>query len=473
MNATAKTQKALNRTVTTRTTARSRRQFLRTATSVIAAPYIVPASVFGQNAPSNRITVGCIGIGNQGAAILQRFLKQPDCQVVAVCDVNRGSGGYKDEDQFLGREPGQNMVEKHYAKQSNTGTFKGCAASGDFRELLDRDDIDAVTIVSPDHWHAIMSIMAAEKGKDIYCEKPLALTIGQGRAIADAVEKYNVVFQTGSHERSNPNVRLACELVLNGSIGEVKRVITHVGTNNKVGPGPGWQPMPVPDGFDYDMWLGPAPMAPYHQDRCLYRFRFNYDYAGGQVANFGAHSNDMAQWGLGMDDSGPIEVECLEREFLPAGSLFNTATRTKFRCLYENGVELICQTDSPSVQCLFEGTEGTVQVQNKGQNLVTTPDNLAAGKLSDKEIKLHHGEDHQRNFLDCVKSRQQPAAPVEVGHRSATVCHLGNIAVRLNTKLQWDPVSERCIGNEEANAMLYREMRDPWAIDCAAAAGTG
>ncbi len=443
----------------------SRRRFLKTAATAVAVPYFVPASVFGQNAPSNRISVGCIGIGNQGVAILGRFLKQPDCQVIAVCDVNRGSGGYKDDNQFLGREPGQKMVESHYGKQRASGKFTGCAAYNDYRELLDRDDIDAVTIVSPDHWHAIMAIQAAKQGKDIYCEKPLALTIGQGRAIANAVEQYDRVFQTGSHERSNPNVKLACELVRDGHIGKVKRIVTNVGPHNKVGPGPGWKPMPVPEGFDYQMWLGPAPDAPYHKDRCLYRFRFNYDYAGGQVANFGAHSNDMAQWGLGMDDSGPVEVECLEREFLPEGSLFNAATVTKFRCLYENGTELICQTAEPSVQCRFEGTDGMIQVQNKGQNLVSEPANLVSAKLSDKEIKLHHGEDHQRNFLDCVKSRQQPAAPVEVGHRSASVCHLGNIAVRLNAKLKWDPGREQFVGNEEANAMLFREMRDPWGLD--------
>ncbi|MEM7317151.1 MAG: Gfo/Idh/MocA family oxidoreductase [Planctomycetota bacterium] len=321
-----------------------------------------------------------------------------------------------------------------------------------------------MTIVTPDHWHAYMAILAAKKGKDIYCEKPLALTIGQGRAIVDAVNKYNVVFQTGSHERSNPNVQQACQLVLDGKIGEVKRVITHVGKHNKVGPGPGWKPTAIPDGFDYDMWLGPAPKVPYHKDRCLYRFRFNYDYAGGQIANFGAHSNDMAQWGLGMDSSGPVEVECLEREFLPEGSLFNAATFTKFRCRYESGVELICQTATPSVQVRFEGTKGSVQVQNKGAKLKTEPDSLVKSRVSDRDIKLKHDTDHQRNFLDCVKSRETPIASAEIGHRSATVCHLGNIAVRLGTKLQWDPVNEKFINNEKANSMLFVEMRDPWKM---------
>ncbi len=440
----------------------TRRRFLQATTAAIAAPYIVPASVLGARAPSNRIHVGCIGIGNQGNLILNRFLKLEDVQVVAVCDANRGSGGYKDEKQFLGREPAKKTVDAYYASERKSGSFQDCDMYGDFRELLDRDDIDAVTIVTPDHWHAYMAILAAEKGKDIYCEKPLALTIGQGRAIVDAVKKYDRVFQTGSHERSNPNVRQACEAVRKGAIGKVKRIITHVGKNNKVGPGPGWKPMPVPDGFDYDMWLGPAPQAPYHKDRCLYRFRFNYDYAGGQVANFGAHSNDMAQWGLGMDASGPVEIECLQREFLPEGSLFNTATITKFRCLYEDGTELICQTDTPSVQCRFEGEKGFVQIQNKGAKFIADPESITEGKMSDREMKLEHDTDHQRNFIDCVKSRETPVASAEIGHRSATVCHLGNISVRLNAKLKWDPVNEHFIDNAEANKMLWSDMRSPW-----------
>ena len=310
----------------------SRRSFLKTtaAATAIAAPYVVPASVFGANAPSNRITLGCIGLGNQGTPLMSRFLDEPDCQVVAVCDVNRGSTGYKDDKQMLGREPAKQLVEKTYAKRTASGSFKGCDAYNDFREIIHRNDIDAVVIAVPDHWHAVMTIMAIEAGKDVYCEKPLARTIDEQQAMVRSVRKHGRILQTGSHERSNPNVRRACELVRNGMIGEVRRVVTHVGRHNKIGPGPGWKPMPVPDGFDYAMWLGPAPDVPYHKDRCLYRFRFNYDYAGGQVANFGAHSNDMAQWGLGMDGTGPVSVECVYADFLPEGSLFNAATYTVF-----------------------------------------------------------------------------------------------------------------------------------------------
>jgi predicted dehydrogenase len=448
----------------------SRRDFIRTSVSLaaLAAPTIVPSSVFGAQAPSNRITLGCIGVGNQGFPVMKRFLKMPDCQVLAVCDVNRGSHGYKGPQDFYGREPAQQEVDRNYAKAKASGTYKSCDAYNDFREVIARDDIDAVVIVTPDHWHAAMAIRACEAGKDIYCEKPLGLTIGEQQAMVAAVRKHNVILQTGSHERSNPVIKRAIELVQNGTIGDVKRVVTNVGRHNMAGPGPGWKPMPVPDGFDYDMWLGPAPDAPYHADRCLYRFRFNYDYAGGQVANFGAHSIDMAQWGLGMDHTGPISVECVYADFLPAGSLYNAATYTDFRCTYENGTVLECRTAEPSVRVMFEGTEGVVRVDNKGQNFVTVPARLKQELDDVKDVRVYESNaDHQQNFLDCIKSREEPAAPIEVGHRSASTCHLGNIACRLGAKkLTWNPEKQQFegSGSSEANAMLNVPSREPWKV---------
>ncbi|MEM8681381.1 MAG: Gfo/Idh/MocA family oxidoreductase, partial [Planctomycetota bacterium] len=449
--------------VTTQRLQTTRRRFLQLGAGALAAPYIVPASVFGKHAPSNRITMGCIGTGNQGLPILERFMKQPDCQILAVCDVNRGSYGYKEPDHLRGREPARDVVNEYYAKGAESGSYSGCDAYNDFRELLARDDIDAVTIVSPDHWHAVMTILAANAGKDMYTEKPLSLTIGQGRAMADAVRRNNCVLQTGTHERSNPTVRKACELVRSGYIGDVQRILTHVGENNKVGPGPGWTAMPVPEGFDYDLWLGPAPAVDYHDDRCLYRFRFNYDYSGGQITNFGAHSNDMAQWGLGMDESGPVEIEYIDAEYLPEGSLFNTALRTKFRARYANGVELVCQTNKPSVLCRFEGTDGVVQVENRGKNFLTEPTELADVEIKPEDAKLAISDNHQRDFLDAVKERRDPVSSVEAGHRSGSVCHLGNIAIAMETKLTWDPETER-FTNEEANKYLHRELRKPWDL---------
>jgi predicted dehydrogenase len=445
---------------------KSRRDFLKTSAlaTAAAAPYFAPASVFGASAPSNRVALACIGVGNQGFPVMQRFLDNKECQVLAVCDVNRGSNGYKDPKHFYGREPAKKEVEKHYGKDRDSGSYKGCKAYVDFREILQRDDIDAVVIAAPDHWHSEMTVRAAEAGKDIYCEKPLGLTIGDQQAMVKAVRNNNRILQTGSHERSNPNVRRMVELVQGGAIGEVKRVIANIGRHNMIGPGPGWKEMPVPEGFDYNMWLGPAPNAPYHEDRCLYRFRFNYDYAGGQVTNFGAHSLDMAQWGLGMDGSGPVSVKYRYAEFLPEGSLYNASTFSHFRCTYANGVEVECVTGEPSVRCVFEGTEGLVRIDNQGRNFVSIPRDIKEKRFRDAPEVYPSNDDHQRNFVDCVKSRQEPAASVEVGHHSATVCHLGNIALRLKKDLRWDPVAEQFVNNDEAKAMLNRPTRNNWHV---------
>jgi predicted dehydrogenase len=290
------------------------------------------------------------------------------------------------------------------------------------------------------------------------------LTIEQGRQMVKAVRQHKRILQTGSHERSRAQTRHACELVRNGRIGQLKKITAFVGYHNKVGPGPGWQAMPVPDGFDYQRWLGPAPVAPYHKDRCLYRFRFNYDYSGGQVTNFGAHSLDMAQWAMGTDNTGPVEVELLEAKFLPEGSLFNAATETKFRCRYANGVELVCEMDKSSVGARFEGTEGMIQTGYGG--FFATPESLKKVELGPTDQPLYRSDDHVGNFLECVKSRREPVAPVEVGHRSASVCHLGNIAVRLGKKkvFHWDPLRERFTNDEEANAMLTRPMLNGWRL---------
>ncbi len=441
----------------------NRRHFLMGGLAAAAPWGAAPAPA----APGDRITVGIIGTGNQGFNILRQFLRHPEAQVVAVCDVNRAGRGYRDESQYLGREPARAAVNQHYARRQKSGRYDGCAAYRDFRDLLGRKDLDAVAIVTPDHWHAPMTIMAARAGKDVYCEKPLSLTIRQGREMVRAVRRHGRILQTGSHERSNPVTRFACELVRNGRIGELKKVITFVGYHNKVGPGPGWRPMPVPDGFDYDTWLGPAPPAPYHRDRCLYRFRFIYDYSGGQVTNYGAHSNDIAQWAMDTEHTGPVEVECLDAKFLPEGSLFDAATESTFRCRYAGGVELVCTTDRSSMGARFVGTEGTVQVGYGG--FFTEPASLRTSVIGPNELHLYPSVDHVGNFLDCVRSRREPAAPVNVGHRSASLCHLGAIAIRLwrhghRKVLRWDPRAERFTGDDDANAMLARPMRKPWTM---------
>ncbi|MCR4412780.1 MAG: Gfo/Idh/MocA family oxidoreductase [Thermoguttaceae bacterium] len=454
----------------------TRRRFLQTVTlATVAAPAVVPASVFGANAPSQRIGVAMIGTGNQSTIDLPAFLRNDDVQVLAVCDVNTASYGYQTKDQFLGREPARKLVNAYYAEKTRSGQYRGCDAYVDFRDVLARRDIDAVAIVTPDHWHGVMTVMAAEVGKDIFCQKPLSLTVAEGQAMVRAVRKHGRILQTGSQFRSSPACRFCCELVRNGRIGKLRTIRTFLAWNNFTGPGPGWKPMPVPEGFDYERWLGPAPWAPYHADRCLYRFRFIFDYSGGQMTNFGAHSNDIAQWGNGTDLSGPVEVEGLEAEWPPKGSLFNTALRSKFRARYANGVELICETGEPRMGARFEGSEGWVQFGFGG--LKADPPSLLKTVLGPDAIRLdvslpdrkedvygNYLPDHVRNFLNSVKSRRDPIAPVEVGHRTASLCHIGNIALRLMRKLRWDPAAERFDGDDEANRMLSRPLRGPWRV---------
>lgn len=454
----------------------SRRGFLKSAAAggaLAAAPLIVPASVFGANAPSNRIHLGVIGLGTRGLPDMRTFLRNEDVQMMAVCDVNRASNGYRNEVTVMGLDRGLEIANSHYAAQQKSGQFQGVDGYTDFREIIARDDIDAVAVVTPDHWHVVMTIMAAEAGKDIFCQKPLSLTIQDGKDMIDAVRTHDRILQTGSQWRSNAKVRFACELVRNGYIGKLKTIYATIPENNKPGPGPGWQPMPVPVGFDYPMWLGPAPNAPYHTDRCLYKFRFCLDYSGGQITNFGAHALDIAQMGNGSDLTGPVEVEGLKATWPAKGSLFTTALTSKFRAQYANGVELICESAPPWFGTRFEGTEGWVEFTDKG--LTSSPESLLSTQLGPNDERLpatnpsqtvanpgRYYADHLRNFLDCVKSREEPVEPVEVGHRTASLCHLGNIALQRMKRLAWDPDAQRFLNDDQANAMLGRPRREDW-----------
>jgi predicted dehydrogenase len=422
---------------------------------------LVPASVFGANAPSKRIHLGIIGTGNQGFIDMQGFLEHEDVRIVSVCDVNRAGYGYKTSDQYRGYEPAQKLIHDFYAGKQRSGRYHGCSATPDFREVLAREDIDAVVIVVPDHWHAVMTNRAARAGKDIYCEKPMTLTHAEGLSMIETVRRHGVVFQTGSHERSNARSRFVCELVRNGRIGQLRRIIATVGPNNKTGPAGAWTPSPVPPGFNYDRWLGPAPWAPYHETRCFYNFRFLLDYSGGQTTNYGAHSLDLAQWGNGTEQSGPVEFEDLGSEF-PANGLFDAPTFIHFRARYANGVELICKTGPENMQIRFEGTEGWIQTGYRGFSCY--PDSLKNTVIGPNEIHLYPSANHYRNFIDCIKSRAETAAPVEVGHRSASVCHLGNIAMQLKRRIQWDPEKEQIINDEQASRLLRRSQRSPWHL---------
>ena len=439
----------------------NRRQFItRTAGTALGAvgfPYIIPSSVLGQAggvAPSNRITMGCIGVGGMGTVDLQNFLRQPDIQVIAICDTDKGSRNYEN-DWHRGLGPAVNLVKEHYAGQTTAGSYQGCDGYGDFRELLGRQDIDTVMVATPDHWHALITVAAARSGKDVYCQKPLSYSIVEGRAMADAITRYGRVFQCGSQRRSSEACRMSCNLVRNGRIGKLHTVYVglpggHHNPNYKDPP----TPMPVPEGLDYDMWLGPAPWAPYTRKRCHWTFRWIYDYSGGQVTDWGAHFIDMAHWGMGMDYSGPEEVE--GKAVYPRGNpLWNTATEFGFECRYANGLRMIISNKTSEVR--FEGTDGTIRLANREDMEKFEP-------IRPDEKRLYESKSIHRNFVDCVKSRRITAAPVEVAHRSISVAHLANIAMRLGRKIKWDPENERILGDEAAARMLHRPMRSPWQL---------
>ena len=416
----------------------TRRQFLKSSAVTAAAfavPTIVPSSVFGANAPSNRITIGSVGLGGMGTGDMKGFKGKSGSEVVALCDVD--AGHLKTAREIAGLDE------------------KSCY--NDFRDLISRDDIDAVVVATPDHWHVPVSIAVVKAGKDVYCEKPLTLTIGGGRALADAVKRYGRVLQTGSQQRSGSEFRNACELVRNGRIGKLHTIKVGIPGNNKKCP-PTWETQPVPEGFDYDMWLGPAPWEPYTEQRCHYQFRFVLDYSGGQMTNWGAHYLDIAQWGNGADDTGPVEIE--GKGDFPESGLFTTAKKVDITYTYANGVKLLLKTGGGNTR--FEGSEGWVFV-TRGK-IDAEPKSLLNEKIGPDEIHLYNSRDHKQDFLDCIKSRKDPIASAEIGHRSSTVCHLGNIAMLLGRKVKWDPKKERFINDSAADSMIARSMRSPWKL---------
>lgn len=407
--------------------------------------------------------MGFIGTGNQGTGDMSNFLRDKRVQVLAVCDVNRESDGYWDN-AVAGREPARRRVDDYYSKQSPTGSWKGCAVYADFRSLITRPDIDAVEVATPDHWHALLSIEAMKTGKAVYCQKPLALTVYEGRQIANAAKKYGTIFQCGSQQRSEMGFRLACEYVLNGGIGKLQTV--------RCGLPGGWPdvgktaqyktPTDVPDGLNYDFWLGPAPQAPYCKGRVGVNFRWIKDYSGGQLTDWGGHHPDIAQWGMGTQYTGPVEI-LNAKGVVPEDPLYNTFTEYYFECLYENGVRMIIGNKEPG-GVTFEGTDGKVRV-NRGYLKVEPNVNLFELDEDEFKVKLYNSENHYRNFINCIYSGNECIAPAEVAHRSITLAHLGNIAMTLGaSRLKWNPDEEKFIGNDDANKMLKREYRAPWVL---------
>lgn len=440
----------------------NRRQFLKKygtiALGSIVVPTIIPACARGKNgnvSPSDRVNLAFIGAGNQAGNDVKEFLKDKRVQVVTVCDVNKESSGYWDG-KVAGRDFIKRLVNETYSETYGK-SYTGCKTVSDFRQVLLDDSIDAVEVVTPDHWHAIPVLMAAAAGKDIYCQKPLALTIPEGRAMSNAVKKFNIVFQTGSQRRSGNIDRKVCELVRNGKIGELHTVKVGLpkGTPDYGRTGHLTETIPVPEGFDYDTWLGPAPDAPYCPARTHVNYRWNLDYSGGQLTDWGGHFIDMAQWGMGTDDTGPVKIQNAKAKWAKH-PVWNTAIEFYFEAIYANGVKLIVSTDE-QMGFKFEGSEGSIW-QNGAD-----PESLLETKIGRNDIRLYNSNaSHYQNFIDCILSREITAAPAEVGHRSVSIAHLGNIAMFLEQDLSWDPEKEEFIDNPIAQNMLKREMREPW-----------
>lgn len=423
----------------------TRRQFL-------AAPLIVPASVLGQTPPSARMTIGFIGTGNNGYGYLMPFMRDRRVRVVAVCDVNRESAGYWDG-AVRGWAPAKRLVDEFYGDD-------GCAVFTDYREMLSRRDIDAVYLGTPDHWHALNTIHAARAGKHIYGQKPLSLTVADGRRMSDAVKKAQIVWQTGSQQRSDVFMRRAVELVRNGVIGKIHTVRVGLpgGTPDFGRVADQTQTMPVPEGFNYDMWLGPAPDAPYSPARVGVNFRWNRDYSGGQLTDWGAHHIDIAQWGLGTEMSGPVAIRNAKGVAV-RHPVYNTLTEFSFVCEYAGGVRMsVSNKERGGVT--FEGADGWVWT-NRGRIEASKPEILTTS-LPANAFRLPYSFDHEKNFVDAVLAGVETVAPIEQAHRTITIAHLGNIAIDLGRDLRWDPGRERVLDDAKANGMLDRPYRAPW-----------
>ncbi|MDM8009319.1 MAG: Gfo/Idh/MocA family oxidoreductase [Phycisphaerae bacterium] len=426
----------------------SRRSLLK-GTAALVAPCFVPASARGGNdwkPPSERITVGFIGVGNMGSGHLDSFLRDGQLQVVAVCDVDAAK-----------RKRARQRVEDKYAEARRTANFKGCDEYNEFERLLERRDIDAVLIATPDHWHAIIAIAAARAGKDIYCEKPLTLTIREARDVLQAVRRYGRVFQTGSQQRSEGSFRLACELVRSGRIGKLLKVDVGVGGPSSEAYLP---EQPVREGLDWNRWLGPAPWQPYNEKRCSGDYSGGWrrirDYSGGGMTDMGAHHFDIAQWGLGMDGTNPVEIIPPEEpplfDQIPdpdegEGLVFKYANGVP---VYHGGPDGI----------LFTGTDGRIEVTRS--HLRTWPEEIGREPLGIRDVHLYESPGHRQDWINCIRTRQRPVCDVEIGASTVTTCHLGNIAYWLGRPIRWDPERQQIIGDEKASRWLDRPKRAPW-----------
>jgi len=429
----------------------TRRGFLRGAMKAAAgaavAPLIIPSRALGADghvAPSGRLALGLIGMGKMCSGHLGGLLGRGDVHVAALCDV-----------ESLRLETCRKRVDEAYAGRTGEPGYRACDVYRDFREVVARPDLDAILIATPTHWHALISVAAMQAGKDVYCEKPLSLTVAEGRAVVEAARRYRRVFQTGSQQRSDRSFRFACELVRNGRIGRVEKI--HIGVGGP--PDLCYLPAePTPPSLDWDLWLGPAPARPYHHVLCPLddyemwpQWRYYWDYCGGGMTDWGAHHFDIAQWALGMDESGPVEI--LPPEASPE-------KRLTYR--YANGTLVYHGGNTGQAGVEIHGSEGRIGV-DRGV-LVAEPQALLRETWGPGDVRLYESHDHMGNWLDCIRSRRPTICPASVGHRSVTVCHLGNLAYRLKRPLVWEPEREQFAQDPLADRLLWRPMRAPWVL---------
>ncbi len=431
----------------------TRRRFLATTGAALSLPTFIPASALGLNgttAPSERITMGMVGCGNQGTGNTQAFLGQKECQVVAGCDVD------KNHLQHL-----VGVVNKKYQNQD-------CRPYHDFRELMARKDIDAVMLAVPDHWHELVAVEAARNKKDIYGEKPLARTIAEQQAIVKAVQENKRIWQTGSWQRSLANFRKAAEIVRSGMIGKITQVEVGLPSGHgAVGKSPTFFSITEPPAeLDYDTWIGPSKMMPYIEGRIHQHWRWNYNTGGGQLLDWIGHHCDIAHWGCDFDNSGPSEIEG-HGDFPPVDAVWNTCTKYRIELKYPRDIAMTIAGGHPDIRSgtKWIGTNGWVWVDRgafeasneEWRDYKDLPDNL-------RKVKLYESNNHQRNFLDCVKSRKPTITPAETAHHSAIPGHLGLISMLVGRKLKWDVEKEEIVGDSEATKLVIRSFRAPWHL---------
>ena len=442
------------------TTNLSRRRFLKTglAAGALAAgfPTIIPATAIGRGgrpAPSERVVIGCIGVGDRGTYLMGSALQLPDVQIRAVADVKRDR-----------RDTAKATIDKFYGNAT-------CDAFNEFEKVTTRDDIDACIIASCDHWHVPLALAAVRAGKDVYVEKPLGTSLEQGQVLRKAVRRHKRIFQFGTQQRSDERFRRACELVLNGRIGTLKTI--NVWSPASVAGGPTAQ-IAVPPTLDFDRWLGPAPVVPYTQDRESNKWWwFISDYAIGFIAGWGIHPIDIALWGAGKLVDTPVTISGAGS--FPSTGVCNTATAWDITCAYDSGVAIRYRSEPAPDEwkqrygkvsghgTAFEGTEGWIHVN---RNLVVSnPGNIVDSVIKPNEIHLIKSDHHMRNFIDSVKTRKEPIAPIEAAVQGDMLCQVCDVALRLKRQLRWDTHKEKFIDDPEANGRLQREMRSPWTLD--------